>query len=246
MKRITGNRLRLSLLILFGWALIGWLAGALLALVGEPSFDLGGISIPKALLYAVIFLIGMSALFDSREVGLTAPISGRSLLLAWLPGLYAVCFLLLAAWSGLPSIALASSLFGPQDDVDIEHFRRHRLVPRLDLVRRLGTRGCRYDPRLPAEHSVLGNPRQNRLALSRHPAACGLELLPHAAEVERGGRVLEPTALHRPRHSPSDLWAVPAAEEGSCGHAGCRSWLTNGRKISEGDRQLTAVNLMMG
>jgi membrane protease YdiL (CAAX protease family) len=110
MKRITGNRLRLSLLILFGWALIGWLAGALLALVGEPSFDLGGISIPKALLYAVIFLIGMSALFDSREVGLTAPISGRSLLLAWLPGLYAVCFLLLAAWSGLPSIALASSL----------------------------------------------------------------------------------------------------------------------------------------
>ncbi|KAB1083368.1 hypothetical protein F4V91_27795 [Neorhizobium galegae] len=46
MKRITGNRLGLSLLILLGWALIGWLAGPLLALVGEPSIDLGGISIP--------------------------------------------------------------------------------------------------------------------------------------------------------------------------------------------------------
>ncbi|KAB1083370.1 CPBP family intramembrane metalloprotease [Neorhizobium galegae] len=71
---------------------------------------LGAVHPNKALLFAVIFLISMSALFDSREVGLAAPSSGRSLLLAWLSGLYAVCFLLLAVWSGLPSIALASSL----------------------------------------------------------------------------------------------------------------------------------------
>jgi membrane protease YdiL (CAAX protease family) len=110
MKNITGNRLGLSLLILLAWVLIGWLVGPLLALVGEPSIDLGGIAVPKALLCAVIFLIGASALFESREIGLAAPASARSLLLSWLPVLYSVCFLLLAVLSGLPSIALASLL----------------------------------------------------------------------------------------------------------------------------------------
>lgn len=107
---MAGNRLALSLAILVGWALIGWFAGPLLALFGDTSIDLGGIAIPQTLFCSVIFLIGMSALFESREIGFTAPIILRSLRLSWLPGLYVLSFLLLAIWSGLPSIAMTSSL----------------------------------------------------------------------------------------------------------------------------------------
>lgn len=107
MSSLQQNRLAVSLLVFLGWLMIGWMGGPLLQMLGDPTIMLGDMAIPGQLLGAVIFVIAMSALFDPKEVGLSRPISGKLLMLSWLPLIYIVAFLVLAVIFGPPSLSVA-------------------------------------------------------------------------------------------------------------------------------------------
>ena len=61
-----------------------------------------GEQIVVALVIAPLFLFGFIALFKWKDVGLQAPQSAQSLFILWLPALYILLFLSLAASRGFP------------------------------------------------------------------------------------------------------------------------------------------------
>lgn len=101
---MTASRYRAvyALLVFVGWLLITSLFGKIWKASAGLSLIHG---VEPAYVAAIVFLAVAIALFGWRDLGLNRPLSARSLLLLWFPGLYILVFLAALAVVGLPSLA---------------------------------------------------------------------------------------------------------------------------------------------
>ena len=102
---MTANtRLALALGVFVIWMLVTAFSGGLFSEDEQASLDqLMSRGVVPQILLACVFITAASFLFPRRDVGLVAPVSGRSLLLTLPVAIYLALFFGLAVYLGLPS-----------------------------------------------------------------------------------------------------------------------------------------------
>ncbi len=120
----ASTRLALALAVFVAWMLITAFSGALFSGGEQASLDqMMSRGVVPQILIACAFATAASFLFPCRDVGLVAPVSGRSLLLTLPVAVYLAFFFGLALYLGLPSpkivgiVALNAVLVGISEEL---------------------------------------------------------------------------------------------------------------------------------